>query len=90
MKSSIPPKDWEEVEALLYQHEDAILDIAGARYEWAARIMRAAVEEPKVTRASMTADLDRVLTHPFWGTLSLLLSWAGCSGSLTVSVARSR
>ena len=73
MKTAIPAKEWEGVEALLYQHEDAILDIAGARYEWAARIMRAAVEEPKVTRASLTANLDRVLTHPFWGTLGLLL-----------------
>ena len=73
MKTAIPAKEWEGVEALLYQHEDAILDIAGARYEWAARIMRAAVEEPKVTRASLTANLDRLLTHPFWGTLGLLL-----------------
>lgn len=73
MKNIVPEKQWEAVEALLYQHEDAILDIAGARYEWAARIMRAAVEEPKVTRASLTANLDRVFTHPFWGTASLLL-----------------
>ncbi len=73
MKTAVPEKEWETVVALLYQHEDAILDIAGARYEWAARIMRAAVEEPKVTRAGLTTTLDRVLTHPFWGTASLLL-----------------
>ncbi len=73
MKASIPKHDWVRVESLLYRHEDAILDIAGARYEWAARIMRAAVEEPKVTRASLTSNLDRVFTHPFWGTASLLL-----------------
>ncbi len=73
MKASIPKHEWASVESLLYRHEDAILDIAGARYEWAARIMRAAVEEPKVTRASLTSNLDRVFTHPFWGTASLLL-----------------
>lgn len=73
IKVVVPDQEWEGVEALLYQHEDAILDIAGARYEWAARIMRAAVEEPKVTRAGLTANMDRVLTHPFWGTACLLL-----------------
>lgn len=73
IKVVVPDQEWEGVEALLYQHEDAILDIAGARYEWAARIMRAAVEEPKVTRAGLTANLDRFLTHPFWGTAGLLL-----------------
>jgi ferrous iron transport protein B len=72
MKSAMPPEAWENVHTLLYQHEDAILDIAGARYEWVARVIRAAVVEPKVTRVGMTARLDRVLTHPFWGTLTLV------------------
>jgi ferrous iron transport protein B len=72
MKSAMPPEAWENVHTLLYQHEDAILDIAGARYEWVARVIRAAVVEPKVTRVGITARLDRVLTHPFWGTLTLI------------------
>jgi ferrous iron transport protein B len=72
MKSAMPPEAWENVHQLLYQHEDAILDIAGARYEWVARIIRAAVVEPKVTRVGLTAHLDRVLTHPLWGTLALI------------------
>jgi ferrous iron transport protein B len=72
MKSSMPAEAWENVHDLLYQHEDAILDIAGARYEWVARIIRAAVVEPKVTRVGMTARLDRGLTHPLWGTLGLI------------------
>jgi ferrous iron transport protein B len=71
MKSAMPPEAWENVHTLLYQHEDAILDIAGARYEWVARVIRAAVVEPKVTRVGLTSRLDRVLTHPFWGTLTL-------------------
>ncbi len=77
MKSAMPVEAWENVHALLYQHEDAILDIAGARYEWVARIIRAAVVEPKVTRVGMTARLDRVLTHPFWGTLTLVAILGG-------------
>ena len=54
------------------QHEDAILDIAGARYAWIARMIRAAVVRPKVGQMGLTARLDRVLTHPLWGTLALL------------------
>ena len=77
MQGLMPAEDWAPVQSLLYQHEDAILDIAGARYEWSARIMRAAVVEPKVTRAGLTANLDRVFTHPLWGTLSLLLILGG-------------
>jgi len=77
MKSAMPPEAWENVHTLLYQHEDAILDIAGARYEWVARIIRAAVVEPKVTRVGLTSRLDRVLTHPFWGTLTLVAILGG-------------
>jgi ferrous iron transport protein B len=77
MKSTMPPEAWENVHDLLYQHEDAILDIAGARYEWVARIIRAAVVEPKVTRVGMTARLDRVLTHPMVGTLTLIAILGG-------------
>ena len=72
MKEAMPAEAWEPVHALLYQHEDAILDIAGARYEWVARIIRAAVVEPGVTRVGLTSRLDRVLTHPLWGTLALV------------------
>ncbi len=72
MKSAMPAAAWKPVHALLYRHEDAILDIAGARYEWVARIIRAAVVEPKVTRVGMTARLDRALTHPIWGTFILI------------------
>lgn len=77
MKSSMPPKAWENVHTLLYRHEDAILDIAGARYEWVARVIRAAVVEPKVTRVGLTSRMDRVLTHPLWGTLFLIAILGG-------------
>jgi ferrous iron transport protein B len=72
MEACTPPESWEQVHALLYQHEDAILDIAGARYEWTARMIRAAVVEPKITRVGLTARLDKVLTHPIAGTLALI------------------
>lgn len=77
MKSAMPPEAWENVHALLYKHEDAILDIAGARYEWVARVIRAAVVEPKVTRVGMTSRLDKLLTHPLWGTIALIAILGG-------------
>jgi ferrous iron transport protein B len=77
MQSAMPAEAWESVHGLLYQHEDAILDIAGARYEWIARIIRAAVIEPKVTRFGMTARLDKVMTHPLGGTLILIAVLGG-------------
>lgn len=70
--AATPPEVSEKIHALLYQHEDAILDIAGARYEWVERVIRAAVVKPKVTRVGLTTRLDRVLTHPLWGTVSLI------------------
>ncbi|MHC1785101.1 MAG: ferrous iron transport protein B [Anaerolineaceae bacterium] len=72
IKEHLPPNEWGKVEKVLYEHEDAILDIAGARYEWIARMVRAAVINPPVTRGSLTARLDQVLTHPVWGVVMLL------------------
>ena len=77
MKTGMPPDEWKKVHELLYQHEDAVLDIAGSRYEWVARIIRAAVVESKPTRMGLTARLDKILTHPFWGTLILIVLMGG-------------
>lgn len=71
VREKLPEQDWAQVEKILYQHEDAILDIAGARYEWIARMVRAAVVNPPVTRGSLTTRLDQILTHPIWGVVTL-------------------
>ncbi len=68
----MPEERWRKVDELLYAHEDAILDIAGARYEWIARMVRAAVVRPRVGQVGLTSRLDTVLTHPVWGTLMLI------------------
>jgi ferrous iron transport protein B len=77
MRSIMPAEAWENVYTLLYQHEDAILDIAGARYKWVARVIRAAVVEPRVTRVGITTRLDKILTHPLWGTFTLIAILGG-------------
>lgn len=65
------PQDWPRIQALLMQHEDAILDITRGRYEWIARMVRAAVIRPRSGRIVLTDRLDRIATHPFWGLIVL-------------------
>ena len=73
MKGAMPEAEWKTVGALLYKHEDAVLDIAGARYQWIGRMVRAAVVEPPASRIGFTTRVDRVLTHPLMGTAALIL-----------------
>ncbi len=86
IKSSVSPEVWDEVHKLLLQHEDAYLDIAGGRYEWIGRMVRAAVTEPRAGAITLTDRIDRVATHPFFGLVSLLGIF-GLAFSLTYAVA---
>jgi ferrous iron transport protein B len=80
------PQVWERVHARLMQHEDAYLDIAGGRYEWIARLVRAAVLRPRTGVVTLTSRLDKIATHPLWG-LALLLAIFGLVFWLTYTVA---
>ncbi len=71
VEALVPPEVSDAVHRVLYEHEDAVLDIAGARYEWIGRMVRAAVVRPRVGQVGLTTRLDAVLTHPFWGALAL-------------------
>jgi ferrous iron transport protein B len=70
------PEVWEPVHSLLAEHDDAYVDIAGGRYDWIARMVRAAVERPRAGVTAITDRIDRVATHPFWGLLVLLVALA--------------
>jgi len=80
------PKAWLRIQTLLSQHEDAILDITGGRYEWIARMVRAAVVRPRPGPIVLTDRLDRIAIHPFWG-LVLLIGILGMVFWLTYQVA---
>lgn len=71
IKRQLPQERWEQVHNILKQHEDAILAVAGGRYEWIGRMMRAAVEQPRVGQVTLTDRLDRLTTHPVMGFLLL-------------------
>jgi ferrous iron transport protein B len=72
MARELPEEAWQQVHELLIKHEDAYLDIAGGRYEWISRMVRAAVTEPRAGAITHTDRLDRAATHPFWGLVVLL------------------
>jgi ferrous iron transport protein B len=80
------PEAWEHIHTLLMQHEDAYLDVAGGRYEWVGRMVRAAVEKPRAGVISLTDRLDKIATHPIWG-LMLLLGIFGLVFWLTYTAA---
>ncbi len=80
------PSVWEDVNALLAAHEDAYLDIAGGRYDWVGRMVRAAVAQPKRGVTGLTDRIDRVATHPFWGLLVLIVALGAMFG-VTYAVA---
>ncbi len=66
------PGAWEAINERLAEHEDAYLDIAGGRYDWVARMIRAAVVQPRRGVTGLTDRIDRVATHPVWGLLMLI------------------
>ncbi len=62
---------WEAVHDVLRSHDDALVAVAGGRYEWIGRMIRAAVTRPKAGQIGLTERLDRWATHPLWGLLVL-------------------
>lgn len=66
------PETWDGIAAVLRQHDDAYLDIAGGRYEWIGRMVRAALTRPRAGVITLTDRFDRLATHPLWG-LALLV-----------------
>jgi ferrous iron transport protein B len=72
MQTSVPPELWQQVHSILMQNEDAILDVAGGRYDWIRRMVRAALIHPPVGSITITDRLDRFATHPWLGLILLL------------------
>jgi len=63
----LPAERWEKVHNILFRHEDAILDIAGGRYEWVAAVLEGAQIQHGLGQVTLTERLDRWTTHPIWG-----------------------
>ena len=85
MEVHLPDDVWQKVYAILHAHEDAVIDVAGGRYEWIGRMTRAALVRPRLGQVTFTDRLDRVATHPFWGLL-LLAGMLGLVFGLTYTI----
>ena len=85
MQERLPTEIWDSVSQMLLEHEDAVIAVAGGRYEWITRMVRAAVVRPHAGQITLTSRLDRVATHPFWG-LVVLAGMLGIVFWLTYSV----
>lgn len=85
-RSWLSEVDWTSITTLLAAHEDAVVDVASGRYEWIARMVRAAVIHPGLGQISLTDRLDRVAVHPVWG-LVLLLAMFAAAFEFTFTVA---
>jgi ferrous iron transport protein B len=85
MQERLPDDVWQKVYAILRAHEDAVVDVAGGRYEWIRRMTRAAVVHPKMGQITFTDRMDYVATHPIWG-LVLLVGILGVVFWLTYTI----
>jgi ferrous iron transport protein B len=85
MQEALPKEKWEEARRLLRQHDDALLAVASGRYEWIARMVRAAVTRPRMGEVSWTQQIDRWAAHPVWG-LVVLAGILGIVFWLTFSI----
>ncbi|NPV06966.1 MAG: ferrous iron transport protein B [Anaerolineae bacterium] len=63
----LPQGTWQEVHSILHRHEDAILDIAGGRYQWIGEVLAGAQIRRGLGQVGLTERLDRWATHPLWG-----------------------
>jgi ferrous iron transport protein B len=85
MQAFLPKERWEAVHTVLRDHDDALVAVAGGRYEWIGRMIRAAVTCPKAGEIGRTERLDRWATHPLWG-LVLLAGVLGVVFWLTYAI----
>jgi ferrous iron transport protein B len=67
LKATLPADAWERIREVLHVHEQAMLEIASSRYDWAAETYRRAVSRPRGESVSLGERADRLLTHPLGG-----------------------
>ena len=71
MDRHLPKDQRTALQALLREHDDALVAIASGRYEWIGRMIRAALSRPTAGLITRTERLDRWATHPLWGLVIL-------------------
>jgi len=85
VKAHLDDARWDAVHEVLKAHDDALVAVAGGRYEWIGRMMRAAVTCPVSGQICRTERIDRWTTHPLWGVV-ILAAILGLAFWLTFTV----
>ncbi|MGD2104863.1 MAG: ferrous iron transport protein B, partial [Anaerolineae bacterium] len=75
----------EALQAILREHDDALVAVASGRYDWIGRMIRAALTRPTTGAIGLTGKLDRWATHPLWG-LTIMAGILGIVFWLTYAV----
>lgn len=63
---------WNEIQALLIEHEDALRAVVGGRYDWIETVTRVAVSRFRRGQVLVTDRIDHLLTRPVIGIPVLL------------------
>ncbi len=85
LRGWLNPAELARVAQVLQDNATAPIAIAGERYAWISRAVKAAVTRQTTTSATLTARLDRVVTHPVWG-LGVLAGVLGLLFLLTYAI----
>ncbi len=72
VQARVPEGVWNEIQALLIKHEDALRAVVGGRYDWIEMVTRVAVSRFKRGQVLMTDRIDHILTRPVLGIPVLL------------------
>jgi ferrous iron transport protein B len=85
LKELAPEALWNEIQALLIKHEDALRAVVGGRYDWIEDVTRAAISRFRRGQVLMTDRIDHVLTRPIFG-IPILLALLGFVFLLTYKI----
>lgn len=85
MRAVLEPIDMGGLKLLLKSQPEAPIAIAGARYDWIAAAVAAAVVRAPTRAAALTAQFDRVATHPIAG-LGVLAAILAALFALTYAI----
>jgi ferrous iron transport protein B len=72
VRGIVPSEIWNEVQSLLFKHEDALRAVVGGRYDWIEETTRAAISRFKRGQVLITDRIDHILTRPILGVPILL------------------
>lgn len=72
MRQLMPVSTWNEINALLVKHDDALRAVVGGRYDWIEEVTRAAISRFKMGQVLITDKIDHILTRPVIGVPVLL------------------